>query len=127
MGHRIYWIEEPHILGVDYTGIGTSEDLEAVLDYCLPQCDAHPICFLVNLNESSGFEPSILKSLKMKQVLTHPNTKWWAIVGVHGMYKFAFQFFMRFVAVKAFDQQEEAVSFLKERMQEILQGDNVNV
>jgi len=117
MPHRMEWIEEPWLLQVDYIGTITEEDAEKVLQKCLEYAEKHPINFLVNLTESNGFSPSVVKTKTGMKVLRHPNVKWWGYVGIRGIFQMGTKIFMRFVPFKAFNTVEEARAFLLEMVQ----------
>lgn len=117
MPYKLEWIEEPWLMRADYFGTITAEDAEAVMTTCLEAADKHPVNFLVNLTESNGFSPSVLKTASGIKLLRHPNTKWFAYVGIRGVFRMGTQIFMRFVPFKSFDTVEEAQAFLEEMVQ----------
>lgn len=114
MPYKLEWIEEPWLMRADYFGTITPDDVEGVMLACLELADKHPINFIVNLTESNGFSPSVLKNKSGLKLLRHPNTKWFAYVGITGVFRMGTQIFMRFVPFKAFDTVEAAQTFLEE-------------
>ena len=117
MAHRITWIDEPWIVQVTFEGLLTSEDIEAVIEVCLPQAESHPINFLFDLTQAYAIEPGVMRSKSMRQLMTHPNSKWFAITGVEGLRGFGDQVFMRFTSFKIFPALDEARIFLRETVE----------
>ena len=114
MAHRITWIDEPWIMQVTFEGRLTSEDIEAVMAVCLPQAEKHPINFLFDLTQTYTIEPGVMRSNSMRQLMTHRNTKWFAITGVKGLRGFGDQVFTRFTSFKICPTLDEAQTFLEE-------------
>lgn len=117
MPHVITWIEEPWLMQVDYSGVINNNDVDEVMAVCLEAADKNPINFIVNLTDSSGFHPSIVKTKLGMALLKHPNTRWFAYVGVRGIFRMGTQIFMRFVRFKMFDTVEEARTFLDKEIE----------
>lgn len=114
MSYKMDWADEPWVFTVEYIGMTTIEDVGVVVPRCLEIAEQHPYCLMVDFTQSTGFDISLLKYQPLIQLLKHPNVRWWALVNLKGMYKFAFQILMRFGAVKLFDTQAEALAFLQE-------------
>jgi hypothetical protein len=114
MAYKMEWIDEPWLLRVDYIGTITETDAEEVLQKCLEYADKHTINFLVNLSESNGFSPAVVKTKTGLKLLRHRNVKWWGYVGIKGIFQMGTKIFMRLVPFKAFNTVEEAQKFLEE-------------
>ena len=129
MAYKITWIDEPWLMFVEYSGRLAYRDVEEVMKVCIPQAESHPINFLIDLTRTDTFDPALLKSQSTMKLMNHPNTKWFAIVGVKGLFKFLVNYFNPFAQFKIFDNLEEARAFLEsevEKQKQVsLQADHV--
>lgn len=118
MPYKMYWEKEPSIFIVDYIGVTSVEDVSIVAPRCMELASQHPLYLMVDFSQSQGFEPAVLKYPPLLKLMRDQNIRWWAFVGMKGMYKFAFQILMRFAAVKIFETREEALAFLADMAQQ---------
>jgi len=114
MPYKMQWVDEPWLLRVDYIGTISETDAEEVLQKCMEYADQHTVNFLVNLTESNGFRPAVVKTKTGLKLLRHHNVKWWGYVGIKGIFQMGTKIFMRFVPFKAFNSVEEAQTFLED-------------
>lgn len=117
MSTRTYWIDEPWIMGVEYHGVVTNQDVDEVMSICIPAADKHPIAFLVDVSNAQRLDPNVLKSKSIIELVRHHNTRFFALVGVNPIIRIAVQFFMRFSSFKLFDDKDAALQFLKEQIE----------
>jgi hypothetical protein len=116
MSHRVYWIQEPQILALEYTGVPTPEDLRGATSQALAEVEKRHMHFLVDLSKADTKGAELLKAGNevgpFLSLLRHKNAGWFAMVGPNAMARFAITLFFRQSLVKIFTTKEEAVTFL---------------
>ena len=120
MAHKIEWIEEPWLLRVTYIDRMTSEDIEAVMDFCIKTAEKHPLNFLVDLTTVRFQESSVYRSKSLINLLRHRGSRWFAFVGLNGVMAAAANALMTRTPWKSFpkDKDAEAVAFLKTKVEQ---------
>jgi predicted ATP-grasp superfamily ATP-dependent carboligase len=117
MPQRIYWVQEPHILALEYTGTMTSEDLSASTAQALLEVEKRPLHFLLDLSRAVTTGTVLVKAGNenepFSELIHHPNSGWFAIVGPNSVARFAIQLLFRQSLVKIFPTRDEAVTFLQ--------------
>lgn len=111
------WIEEPWIMKVTYTGKVTLQDIDSMMNICVAEADKHPINFIVDFSDADTPDPAIFRSAALRKLLGHDNRRWFAFVGLEGIYRMGAQLLMRFTSFKSFNTEEEAVTFLTEMVE----------
>ena len=107
MAYKYEWVEEPWILRVNYSGLLSRGDLDAVMSYCLDVVEKHPTYFLVDLTDVNELDSNTIRSRSAVQFTGHSNTKWLAIVGLTGpLPKLAVAVLGRFTCLKNFNDAE---------------------
>ena len=118
MGHKYEWVEEPWIMKVSYYGRLMHDDLESVMEHCLKVVDKHPANFLIDITEVDGFDPNTMKSKSIIVFTRHPNTKWFAVVGLEmSVIKLGIAILGRFASIKVFNNTEAGLTFLREMVE----------
>jgi tricorn protease-like protein len=107
-----YWIEEPAIMAVDFSGEITVDDMRKAILPCVISLREHPVYFLIDMSASTHMDIKIMELSSLSEWIYHPNGRWFAYVQPnrlfqnlvrlrhHGNYKF-------------FDDRQQAVEFLK--------------
>jgi hypothetical protein len=118
MPTNVYWIDEPWIMGVDYMGHVTEQEVEAVMHTCLEIVDNRPCYFLADTLPMTSIQPSLFKIGALLRFVNHPNNRWLAlVVGQNPLIKFAVQVMMR-KSFTVVDNREKALEILRARVQE---------
>jgi hypothetical protein len=117
MPTKTYWIDEPTIMSADYEGKVTSDDLDSVMTNCLGACESRKVHFVVDMSSNPSMPANILKLASLSTLVNHPNAGWFAFVQPNMIVKFAMQVKHR-GSFKIFDTRDEAVAFLRERVQD---------
>jgi hypothetical protein len=113
MTYESYWVDEPWIYRVDYTDYLTLEVFDQAMVECLEIVNEHPTNFLCDFSQVEFYDGKAIRSQYIRKFLQHPNTKWFALVGMQGaLMKFAIAVLGRFVAFKQFDDIASALEFL---------------
>jgi tricorn protease-like protein len=120
MAANIYWINEPFVIGVQYSGNVTGEDIQNVADRCLPLMDDQTVYFLIDLSQANSIPSNVFKIGPLLKMTGHPNVRWFAFVQPDRFAKFAIQVLLR-NRVKVFSTPEEASAFLLERFRTEMQ------
>jgi hypothetical protein len=122
MPARTYWIREPWIMGVDYVGAITKEEIETVMEDCLQQVEKQRIYFLIDTSGLTSVPRELLKLGPMLRFLHHPNPHWLVFVGIQNpMVSFAIRLLVH-KEVKLYASRDEAMKFLEG----VLQADQVS-
>jgi hypothetical protein len=111
MTGRIYWIEKPHILSVDYSDEVTVADVKAAAQNSLVALHHHAVYFLVDLSQSQSVSPDAIQLPSFTEWIQHPNARWFAYVQASGLMKSLLQMRQGGTA-KFFSDRESALAFL---------------
>ena len=112
-----YWLQEPSILGVDYVGAISVEDIEGVMASCIDAVAKQPTYFLIDTTQIGALPKTLLRLNSMIEFLKHPNTRWLVFVGLNNpVVRFAIQLMVH-RNVKIMDSREAALAFLFARVQ----------
>ena len=117
MAYKITWLDEPWLMFVEYYDRMTYRDIEEVMQVCIPQAQAHPIYFLLDISRTERFDPAMLRSQAAMKLLRQPNTRMFVVVGVKGLFKIAINYFSPFAQFKLFDNMDEARAFVVEEIE----------
>jgi hypothetical protein len=111
MPSHVYWIEDPWILAVDYSGEVSIADVKSVAHDCLLVMKDQPVYFLIDLSQSTLVTPKALELPTFSEWIYHPNARWFAYVNATGLFKSLIQVRHR-DASKHFSTRDEALAFL---------------
>lgn len=121
MPSHVYWIEDPWILAVDYSGQVTAADVKSVAQDCLLAMKDQPVYFLVDLSQSESVSPKVIELPSFSDWIYHPNARWFAYVQPSGLFKSLIQVRHR-DASKIFNTRDEALSFLHKAVQYVIKS-----
>ena len=108
---------------VDYFDRLSRDDIEAVMEHCLAALENHPTYYLVDMTGVEDVDPHIIRCDSLARFSRHPNTKWFALVGLNKtVIKLAVAILGRFTSIKQFDSVESGAAFLKEMVEYHKQG-----
>jgi hypothetical protein len=116
MPSHVYWIEDPWILAVDYSGDVTAADVKSVAQDCLLAMKDQPVYFLVDLSESVSVSPKVVELPSFSEWIYHPNARWFAYVNASGLFKSLVQVRHR-DASKLFNTRDDAMNFLQKAVE----------
>lgn len=115
MPAHVYWIDEPHIMAVDYSGEVSMDDIRAVIAICITALSENPVHFLVDFTQATSFDPQIIELSSFSEWLYHRNARWFSYVRLTGLYKNLLQ--LRHPQnVKFFHERAEAEDFLRQAL-----------
>lgn len=116
MAHQVYWIKEPQLLALEYTGRVTPDDLRSATTQALEHVRQRQMDFLIDLSQTETEGAQLIKASSevssFVALIRHPNARWFAMVGPNVVARFAIQMFFRQAQVKIFATRDEAVAFL---------------
>lgn len=114
MPTKVYWIDEPYIMGAEYIGNISEQDIEDVMAECQKYVDNQPIYFLVDNLQMTSLPPNVFKIASLMKLVNHPNTRWFVMVtGSYTFLKFAIQVIVR-NRIKVVNNREEGLKFLRD-------------
>lgn len=108
---QTYWIEEPTILAVDFSGEISQGDMRQVIYLSIAALRKNPVCFLVDMTASSGTDMAVLELSSMSEWIYHPNGRWFGYVNPNPLFKNLIKMRHRGNA-RTFADRQEAISFL---------------
>jgi len=111
MPSHVYWIEDPWILAVDYSGQVSVADVKSAAQDCLLAMKNQSVYFLVDLTETELVSPKVIELPSFSEWIYHPNARWFAYVNASGLFKSLIQVRHR-DASKLFNRRDEALNFL---------------
>jgi hypothetical protein len=111
----ISWLDEPFILCHTYVGDVSAQEIDDALQAGLGAVEHNPVHFLIDIRASSSIPGSVIRLPGAAQLVKHPNTGWFVIVGTSSLVKFFLQVFVR-NRFKVVDTLDEAAAFLQERV-----------
>jgi hypothetical protein len=111
MPSHVYWIEDPWILAVDYSGHVSAEDVKSAAQDCLLAMKNQPVYFLIDLTAAEIVSPKVIELPAFSEWIYHPNARWFAYVKASGLFKSLIQVRHR-DASKLFTSRDEALNFL---------------
>ncbi len=111
MPSQVYWIEEPAIMVVDYSGQVTVEDVRTVVRQCLGALHHNPVYFLVDFSAAVSVALEIVELSSLSQWIYHPNSRWFAYVKPNRLFASLMQV-RHHDSFKAFEDRDEALAFL---------------
>lgn len=112
MSVDIYWVKEPQILSVDYSGDVTVDDVRVVVTQMTDILKKQPLHFLIDLSRATSFAPEIIEMSSLSEWLYHPNGRWFAYVQPRGIFKALVRYRHR-NPVKIFNDRTDALGFLE--------------
>lgn len=113
MPGRVYWIQDPLLLGVELDGYISEPDLEEVVTRCLEIVELHPVYLLLDTRAVTILPKSTLKIDSFARLINHSSVRWFAVCGGNQLVKFILQVSFRKTAhMKSFGTHDEAVDFL---------------
>jgi hypothetical protein len=111
MPSHVYWIEDPWILAVDYSGNVSAEDVKSAAQDSLLAMKNQPVYFLIDLTACELVSPKVIELSAFSEWIYHPNARWFAYVNATGLFKSLIQVRHR-DASKLFSTRDEALNFL---------------
>lgn len=111
MPAQTYWIEEPTILAVDFSGQITQADMRQAIYWCLESLRENAVYFLVDMTRSDGLDIAVLELSSLSEWIYHPNGRWFVYVNPNRLFKNLIKMRHRGNA-RIFEDRQQAIYFL---------------
>jgi tricorn protease-like protein len=121
MPSRVYWIDHPWILSVDFSGQVTPADVKSAAQECLAAVQHQPVYFIIDMAEAQSVAPAVLELPTFSEWIYHPNARWFAYVHPPGLFKSLIQVRQRDTG-KLFNDRQSALDFLHRAVQYATRG-----
>jgi hypothetical protein len=121
MPGQIYWLEEPWIMAVDYSGLVTANDVRSIVAQSLPALGSGPVYFLIDLSQSESVAPQVIELSSLSEWIYHPNARWFAYVQPRGIFKMLINI-RHSDNVRFFNQRDDALIFLQQAVAQTAGG-----
>jgi hypothetical protein len=117
-----YWIEEPFIIGVDCSGHISIEDINGAASNGLKFVDNNQLYMLLDLTNNSSLPRNLInlsfRSGEWSQLIQHPNMMAFAFISARPSLQLAADTAIRDTDLGFFEDYEEGLAFLREKMAE---------